>query len=87
MSKENEEFMLTTYDNPFNPFDDFEIWWKFDLRLGHDCCGVLAREALTSELYSDEVNNKIIKDATDEIVKRNPTLFRKVFRSDYKTAV
>lgn len=82
-----DEFMLTTYDNPHNPFDDFEIWWKTDLRLGHDCCGILASNAFTSEVYSDEINEKIIKEAANDIVRRWPLIYRIVHRSDFALAV
>lgn len=81
--KEKEEFMLTTYDNPFNPFDDFEVWWKTDLRLGHNCCGILASNAATSEVYSDEMNEQIIEEAVNDIIRRSPTIYKKVYRSDF----
>lgn len=87
MDKNNNDFMLTTFDNPFNPFDDFIIWWKTDLLLGHDCCGTLSRFAATSEVFSDERNEQIIDEAMDEIVRLDPTLYRKVLRSDYPVAV
>ena len=45
MNEQEKDSMLTTFDNRFNPFTDFIRWWKEDLRLGHDCCGTLAREA------------------------------------------
>lgn len=82
----NDDFMLTTFDNPFNPFTDFEIWWKFDLLLGHDCCGLLARTSRTSEIFGDDVNDKLINEAMDQIVERDPFLYKKVKRSDYQKA-
>lgn len=82
----NEEFMLTTYDNPFNPFEDFEIWWKFDQRLGHDCCGTLARHALISPIFSDERNEEEILRAAKEICENEPTIYKMVYRSDYSVS-
>lgn len=78
------EFMLTTFDNPFNPFDDFESWWKNDILLGHDCCGLLARTANISSVASDEVNESYVRAAMDQIVKDEPTTYRKVSRADYE---
>ena len=75
--------MLTTYDNPINPFENFSLWWKFDLRLGHDCCGTLAREALTSDVFSDEQNRKAIHDAMDYIVSKEPLIYKIVTKDDY----
>lgn len=39
----NNEVLLTTTDNPFNPFVDFDSWYAEDLRLGYDTCGLIAR--------------------------------------------
>lgn len=75
--------MLTTYDNPYNPFLNFEAWLKEDLRLGHDCCGVLARESATSNILGDDVNDRDIEEAMDRIVEREPIIYRKVLASDY----
>ena len=80
----DSDYMLTTYDNPYNPFEDFERWWKEDLLLGHDCCGLLARTANTSDIYSDEVNDEFVKEAMDYIVSSEPMIYKKVLASDYK---
>lgn len=79
----DDDWLLTTYDNPFNPFVDFEIWWKTDLLLGHDCCGLLARTANISDVASDEVNDQYMNEAIDEIVANEPTIYRKVYKEDY----
>ena len=76
------DYMLTTYDNRFNPFTDFVAWWKEDLRLGHDCCGLLARTANTSPFFSDEVNEADIDAAMDYIVACEPMTYRKMAPTD-----
>ena len=73
----NDEIMLTTYDNPFNPFENFEAWWKEDLRLGHDCCGTLAKVAGWNDVVSDAVNEVEVLRAIDEVVATEPTINRK----------
>ena len=35
--------MLTTFDNPFNPFVDFKEWYMFDCEMQHNTCSRLAR--------------------------------------------
>lgn len=77
------DYMLTTYDNPYNPFIQFERWFKEDIKLGHDTCGYLAREANTSDILSDDVNEQDIVEAMDRIVKQDPTIYKKVLPSDY----
>lgn len=64
-----ETYALTTFDNPFDPFEQFENWFLFDAEKGYNTCAYLARIAKTSDQFSDEENNKEIEKAIDEIVK------------------
>ncbi len=82
-----KEFALTTYDNPINPFTDFAYWMKLDLILGHNCCSLLARNAATNDLASEEVNDEIIAEAMNEIVRRQPMIYRIVVPEDYHERV
>ena len=41
--------MLTTVDNPFDPFDDFTSWFLFDIEKGYDSCGKVMRIAKLSD--------------------------------------
>ena len=61
--------MLSTNDNPFDPFDQFDSWYRFDLDKKYDCCGFLARIARTSDQFTDEENDKEVERAIDEIIK------------------
>ncbi len=80
---DGKDAMLTTFDNPFNPFSDFVRWWKEDLLLGHDCCGLLARESNVSDVSSDEVNDKTIIEAMERIVKKEPMIYKIVYQADF----
>ena len=82
-----KDSMLTTFDNPFNPFTEFDRWWKEDLLLGHNCCGLLANESNVSDVSSDEVNDKAIIEAMERIVKREPMVYKIVYQSDFKKEV
>lgn len=75
-----KDSMLTTFDNPFNPFTEFSRWWKEDLLLGHDCCGTLARESNVSDVSSDEINEKEIVEAMNRIVEKEPTIYKIVYQ-------
>lgn len=61
--------MLTTFDNPFDPFEQFDSWFLFDVEKGYNSCAYLARIARTSEQFSDEENDNEIERAIDEIIK------------------
>jgi len=65
------EYALTTIDNPYNPFTEFEQWLYFDISKGYNTCGLLARIARTSHELSDEDQDLAIQTAIDEIVKEN----------------
>ena len=63
--------MLTTTDNPYDPRTHFPEWYAFDLSLGYDTCGYLARITVTSEALSETDNELAIEQAIDEIVELN----------------
>jgi hypothetical protein len=61
--------MLTTIDNPFDPFDNFKAWFLFDVQKGYNCCSYLARIARTSDEMTDQENEEEIERAIDEIIE------------------
>ena len=63
--------MLTTTDNPFNPFTHFDEWFAFDTQKGYHTCAYLARIAKTSDELSQEDEDLAIEAAIDEIVELN----------------
>ena len=70
------EVMLSTIDNPYNPFDNFDEWYSFDeLRARQEnrptCCGYLARVSMVAEDLSDNEYNQVMNDVIDEIVELN----------------
>lgn len=66
------EFALTTIDNPYNPFTQFDEWLSFDMEKGYGSCNYLARIARTSDALSEAENDQIIENAIDEIVEMDP---------------
>jgi hypothetical protein len=71
--------MLTTVDNPFNPFTHFDEWQACDEALGHYTSSFLARIVKTSDDLSEADQNLAIMQAIDEIVEENVLgLYRKV---------
>lgn len=63
------ECMLTTVDNPFDPFTQFDSWFLFDVEKGYNSCAYLDRIAKTSDQLSDKENEEEIERAIDEIIK------------------
>ena len=62
------ETMLTTFDNPYDPFDDFDQWFMFDVTNGYDTCGKIARIARSSEEFSTIEEKLETERAIDEII-------------------
>ena len=63
-----KDCMLTTFDNPYNPFDDFTLWLMYDKEQGYDTCERLARIAkLTDDMSQDEIDAETDR-AMDEII-------------------
>lgn len=73
------EVMLTTIDNPYNPFTQFDQWYRYDEDHGYHSCSYLARIAkVSSNLSFGEVRAEIER-AIDEIVEYNPLkIYKKV---------
>lgn len=73
----SKQCMLTTIDNPFNPFKEFDSWFMFDVEKGYNSCSYLGRIAKTSEQLSDDENNEEVERAIDEIIKYD---FRNIYK-------
>lgn len=77
------EHMLTTFDNPFNPFEQFTSWFMFDIEKGYYSCSRLARIAKLSDDMTQKEENEEIERAIDEIIKYDPmNIYRKVSEHD-----
>lgn len=64
--------MLTTIDNPYSPFDEWDEWFTRDVMLGHHTPSYLARVVVTSDELSEADQDLAIDQAIDEIIKDNP---------------
>jgi hypothetical protein len=76
------EYMLTTVDNPFDPFTQWNEWLAYDTKLGYDTPGMLARLTVNSNDLSEPDQAVAIQNAIDEIVTENVSgMWRKVSKS------
>jgi hypothetical protein len=80
--------MLTTVDNPFNPFTHYAEWVNYDEQLcGYYTNSYLARIARVSDELSDADFDVAYENAVDEIVRENINgLYRKVSEPETSTA-
>lgn len=68
---DDTESMLTTVDNPWNPFTNYDEWYEWDRDAGYGTPELLARIANASFDTSDANFNLAITQAIDEIVQQN----------------
>ena len=59
------ECMITTFDNPYDPFTQFNHWFLFDTEKGYNTCAYLDRVAKVSEEFSDEDILSVLKFSSE----------------------
>ena len=79
---ESNECRLTTIDNPFDPFTQFDDWFLFDTEKGYNSCSRLDRIANLSDEMSDAEVDEEIERAIDEIIEHD---FLNVYKKVTKT--
>lgn len=62
-------YMLTTIDNPFHPYEEYDNWLRYDHDAGYYTQEYLARVAPTSEYNTEAVNQRILNAAIDDICR------------------
>lgn len=68
-TSKNTKYLLSTIDNPINPFEDFKQWLVWDTSiLGHNTCGVVATHCNTGIDASEEESAKDYEQACDDII-------------------
>lgn len=76
----SKECRLTTLDNPYDPFTEFESWYLFDVVKGYNTCQYLGRISKTTPSMTEEEEALEIERAIDEIIDND-------FRGIYKKVV
>ena len=65
------EVWITTTDNPFDFYTQFDDWYQFDESKGYHTCSYVARIARVSNDLSDLDNEEEISRAFEEILEFN----------------
>lgn len=69
-----DETILTTSDNPYDPFTQWDQWYTYDRDKGYFTCELIDRFAKTSDSLSDEMNEERIQEAYQEIIRLSPNV-------------
>jgi hypothetical protein len=75
-----KQFKITTNDNPFDPFEDYDNWFLYDIEKGWYSNSKLNRLANVQDDMTEIEYNVEIERAIDEIVRLD-------FTDTYKKAV
>ena len=67
-----KEVNITTIDNPFNPFDDFNSWFMFDIEKGYYTSAKLARLVHLTDDMTEKEENEEIERAVDRLIEIDP---------------
>jgi hypothetical protein len=60
---------ITTADNPYNPFTEWDQWYVYDLQHGYGTCERLASINITSDELSDAENFESTEQAIDVLLQ------------------
>ena len=73
------EVFITTADNPFDYFTQFDDWLAYDRQMGYYTLEYIARVAKTSDDLSDLDNQLEIESAINSIIEWNGSMYKKVY--------
>lgn len=77
---------LTTFDNPYDPIEQFDLWNMFDIEKGYYSCSKLDRIVKTTIDMTDTEMWNEVERAIDEIITHDFTnTFRKVTKNIEQT--
>ena len=75
-------YMITTFDNPYDPFEQFTSWFLFDVEKGYNTCQYLDRIANYNDEMSEQEADLENERAIDEIIKYDfLNMYKKVSRN------
>lgn len=67
----DERVMLTTVDNPFDPFTQFDEWYAWDEEAGYHTTAFLARVVISSDELSEYDQRLAYEGGVNEIIREN----------------
>ena len=77
---------LTTFDNPYDPFEQFTDWLLFDNEHDYNTCGKLDRISNYRDDMSEEEIDEEHERAIDEIIDNDfLNIYKKVYRNQENT--
>lgn len=63
---QKKQVWVTTVDNPYDPFTQWNSWYRYDEKMGYHTCGRIARLANSS----NDLTDAEIEDSIDSAIQR-----------------
>ena len=75
---------ITTIDNPYDPFTEFDKWFDFDVEKGYYTCSKLARLSNVTEDMTDKELIEEEQRVIDRLIEIDPLDFYKKIKKNHK---
>ena len=67
-----DEYMVTTFDNVYNPFTHFKQWYDRDIELGYYTCQWIDKFVKTSIELPEDTMERCIEHGYEDFLALNP---------------
>ena len=81
MSDNKKEVFISTIDNPFDYFTQFDEWLNYDRQMGYFTLEYVGRLAKLDPDLSEEEQDLELNRVFDSIIEWNGELYKKVYSS------
>lgn len=75
------DVFITTYDNPYDYFKQFDQWYNYDQQKGYFTTEYVARLAKLAPDLSEEEERIEMENTFDKIIEWNGKFYKKVYSS------
>lgn len=77
-----KETFITTHDNPFDYFKQFDEWLNYDRQMGYFTLELVGRIAKLAPELSEEEQKLELERTFDSIIEWNGDFYKKVYNSN-----
>ena len=76
-----KDLFITTHDNPYDYFKQFDQWYNFDQQKGYHTLEYVGRLVRLAPDLSEEEERSELENTIDKIIEWNGNFYKKVYNS------
>ena len=81
------DIRLTTFDNPYDPFEQFSLWYLYDTENNYNTLGKMDRLIRITDDMSDKEIDEERERVMDRLIELDfLNIYRKITKEEAKTA-